>query len=481
MNSKMHRKSDSESSEFVAKISLETLRPRLANNLAIDQSIATFATGIIGSAAGILISNIENARALKASGQQVILLLKDSYEPNWMVHVAGMDGIVIVKNKISGHLAIMLQNAGTPAVIGLREGELPLEGELITLALHVSEHNTIEGKIILGEQEVLPPDQNYSSSLLTTPTVPKVFANASNLIELQNAIALGADGIGLVRTEHLLPAEEDLTVLQRLLIEVPQSADSLRKFKLNQFHEIKQLLSNAQNETDFPLIIRLLDPPYEELLDRHGQLKFEEIYSTQNYRGVQLAKQILGLYQTQIQAIVDAITQVEYHGEIKLVVPHVENKKEMIWVHDMLISSFGGQIPNNIKLVAAVESIRGVENCCQIAQVARGILIAMNDLTAEVVGCSRDNSDGIQQWMNLHKQPNPFNSVVVPVREVVVKIVSEARRGNPDITFSTPSGQVAGDKDSIKFCADLGFESISIPANDALFAQTRWLVRQTYL
>jgi len=435
---------------------------------------ATFRKGAVGAATGILTSDITKAKMLKKEGKKVIFLI-DDYVPEHTHQITDMDGLV-VKGKGASHLAILCQNFAIPAVFGLDGGEIPREGDEVTIS-RFPQWNLTKGGVAIK-----PPDAEYFQEITKDadakrrqhPNGIKVFANASSAKEIERAIALGAEGIGLVRTEFFIRDNADLKTIKELLLTKRRPNQKiLDSFEETQYWESRKLFAAANKKNGgLPMLVRLFDPPYDELLDDAARKNFETSHPDEmdTRRGVQWAETLSGLYKAQVRAILDAAKDEGYRGALTLMVPHVESQEEMQQVRDIL-----GETNHRVKLFAVIESYKGAREARKIASMADGILVAASDLTAEVIGCDRSNEQGIKDWMDKNNAPNPFQSLSQPVCAVIETIVSEARKTNPHMLFTTPSAQVAGDAKSIGFCNGQGFDSVSVPATHECIASTKFL------
>lgn len=458
------------------------LRPRLTPLAEGVPAIATFRAGVVGAATGVLTANWNEAAQRKANGEQVVFLIED-YRPEHIYQIGGMDGVVI-KGKSSSHLAIMCQNAGIPAVIGFADGTLPI-GAPVTISITKDG----KGQLSEGTQTIVQPDMQHFAALIqdamqSTKNAIRIYCNASSAKEMETAITLGAAGCGLVRTEHFLRTQKDLAAIQTLLTEdasSPNWSGALAALGENQYQEALALFKTAESlKPGFPIQMRLIDPPYDELLNPEMQESFAQ-RPEDEWRGIQLLERMEGIGETQVREILRAAKDAGYTGKLSMIVPHTEHPDELQRMRDIARQQSNGLLPKNLSFIAAVESRQGAKRSGAIAGKCDGILFAYNDLTAEVTGCSRDDAAGVLAWMEKQKSPdnptpsNPFKSLSPEVRTITRTAVADARKTNPSITFSTPSGQVAGDKSSIEFCTNMGFSAVSVPATPAHVAQTFFL------
>lgn len=293
-----------------------------------------------------------------------------------------------------------------------------------------------------------------------------VVTNADTPEQIEQAINLGADGVGLIRSEHMFYEKDRLQLLQSVMV-APTNVERqpfLDVLETMHAQNIKERLEVAQQaDRDFPLTYRLLDAPLDEFLVTTQKDKVYERIQPGQDRGVQFAMQTPGLYEMQANALFQAIREQNYNDVIRVMVPNVRTSEEVIAIKEMLINTSQGQ---KFEFGSMIENVEAVHNIEDIAKQCDFISFGTNDLTADVMGgISRIDYDGITNWMfeNDVRGESPFRQIIPQVQKQIERAVFGARRVNPNIFISGCGAQMALDKEAVQLALSLQFNSISVP------------------
>ena len=487
-----------------------------------------FGSAMIGS----LAFSADEAVALHRQGKKAILVLEE-FTPQDTKLLSIADGIILLGNG-SEHLEVVVANHNIPAVMSNKEDlELKIEESGGKKRLVSKPHEYRQGKSFIaeaGEEVTIATagtyyrgydDKGVTAGMMLKGAAPieindpfkyehlaevynaaidwadtarqkhggfSVKANADTPEQVTKAIELGAEGVGLLRTEHMFFAEERLAALQKALLtdsadERSAAFDSIKKFQKDDFVKIFEAAGKA--EQDFPITIRLLDAPPEEFLSPAQVSTLAAKVGEKNLRGVQLAEKTSGLYAMQAEAIFEAAKESGYSGKLEVMIPLVRTVAELKAVKSEIASvaeKYG--MADRYQLRAMVETLEAVKCAGDIAKEVSGISFGTNDLTAEAMGdMKRDDIAATREWMarNNHVGKSPFLTLAKAVKALIHETVDAARKANPKIDIGICGHQVAGDYPSIGFCQKVGLDSISVPSSAEHLVSSRIIAGQVAL
>jgi len=491
-----------------------------------------FERGIGSATVGSLAFSAEEAAELHRHGKKAILVLEE-FTPQDTKLLSIADGIVLL-GAGSEHLEVVVANHNIPAVMSNKEDlELKIEEVGGKKRLVSKPHQYREGKSFVaeaGEEVTIATagtyyrgydDKGTTAGMMIKGAAPieigdpfkyehtadvynaaidwadaarqkhggfSVKANADTPEQVAKAIELGAEGVGLLRTEHMFFAEERLAALQKALLtddaaEKKAAFDSIEKFQKDDFVKIFDAAGKAGQ--DFAVTIRLLDAPPEEFLSPSQVAALTAKVGEKNMRGVQLAEKIPGLYAMQAEAIFDAAKETGYAGKLEVMIPLVRTVAELKAVkHEVAEIAKKHGMQDRYQLRAMVETLEAVKCAGDIAKEVSGVSFGTNDLTAEAMGdMKRDDIAATREWMAKHNHvgKSPFLTLAKPVKAMIKETVEAARKANPDIDIGICGHQVAGDYPSIQFCQQVGLDSISVPASAEHLVSSRIIAGQAAL
>jgi pyruvate,orthophosphate dikinase len=471
-----------------------------------------------GAASGAAIFDPDTAQSLGQSGQAVILVRPET-SPDDVHGMLEARGILTQHGGATSHAAVVARGLGKPCVSGAEA--IRVEGrQFVADSVVVREGDLISidgttGEIFRGAIKTVHPDLGKEHDLQQILAWAdefrrlQVWANADYPRDAKVARELGAQGIGLTRTEHMFFEEDRLPIVQRMIL---AETDAARQAALDELLPIQQgdFEGLFRVMDGLPVIIRLIDPPlheflpsYEELQEQIAAQKYElrdaktlHDLSTQldEIRGkeqmlssvaaMREANPMLGLRgcrlgiifpqitAMQVRAIFEAacnVTQegVDVHVEVMIpLVGHINElrrqRQQLEPVARQVMSERGMEI--DYKFGTMIEVPRAALTADQIAQDAQFFSFGTNDLTQMTFGISRDDAEGKFLLKYVEEKILPDNPFQVLDRGGVGKLMRTAvelgRRQRPDLEIGI-CGEHGGEPSSIEFCHQIGLKYVS--------------------
>ncbi len=464
-----------------------------------------------GAASGQVVFDADEAVAWRERGKRTILVRVET-TPDDMHGIIAAEGILTAKGGATSHAAVVARGMGKPCVAGCealqidrRAGSALLAGT----ALHQGDWLTIDGStgaVILGEAPLLAPPSTLPQWLATflswadRARTMQVWANADTPEDARKARELGAQGIGLCRTEHMFMARERLPVVQEMILAADAKArasalERLLPFQRDDFIGILEAMAGL------PVTIRLLDPPLHEflpslesLLVETTELRLREGTESARYkereallrRVEQLHEQnpMLGLrvcrlgilypeiYAMQVRAIFEAACALKARGidaRPEVMIPGVGTPEEMRFTYDAakavadaVLAERGIDLEYHIGTM--IELPRACVVADEIAERAEFFSFGTNDLTQTTYGYSRDDAEASFIPHYLEKRilkDDPFQ--VLDQRGVgalMRQAVALGRSARPGLKIGI-CGEHGGEPSSVAFCHTLGLDYVS--------------------
>ncbi|MFD0692628.1 pyruvate, phosphate dikinase [Paenibacillus sp. GCM10027628] len=498
--------------EAVARIEvshLEQLLHRGIEEHAVKDVLAKGLPASPGAAVGQLVFDADTAADWNRTGK-VIILARPETTPEDIHGVLASEGILTSRGGMTSHAAVVARGMGKPCVCGCEDIRiLPNEKRMLVgdRVLEEGEWITLDGasgRVIFGAMPL--QEARMTEELLTVLKwadeirTLKVRTNADNPHDASIARQMGAEGIGLCRTEHMFFSPKRLPVVQRMIL-----ADDTRE--RNQ--ALRQLLPMQQSDFEgmfeamdgLPVTIRLLDPPLheflpnlEELQKKYAQLTYEGGTELEKEEVAQLLRKVQTLHETnpmlgqrgcrlgivypeiydmQIEAIFRAASRcidrgVRVHPEIMIpLVGHASELKLLRELVDFVADQVLGKDKLHdcpYKVGTMIEVPRAALTARQIAAYADFFSFGTNDLTQMTFGYSRDDAEGkflshyIEQKLLPH---NPFQVLDTEgVGQLIDLAVHAGRQVKPSLKTGI-CGEHGGDKESIFFCHQTGLDYVS--------------------
>jgi len=440
--------------------------------------------------------------------------------------VAGMHaskGVLTSEGGRTSHAAVVARGMGKPCVVGCRaiyidydkkqmsvNGKIIKEGEFISIDgtygnVYLGNIPTVESEIIAVERGKMKPSESqlyqyYSTFMKWVDKYRKlgVRANADTPTDAEIARRLGAEGIGLARTEHMFFAEDRLPHFQRMILaDTPQerieAANKILPMQRKDFYELLKVMDGL------PVIIRLLDPPLHEFLphtdedirelaERFGmdpedvKAKVERLRENNpmlGHRGCRLGITFPEIYRMQVRAIFEAACDLKkagYNPKPEVMIPLVSHVNELIItrndvveVAEEVMKRKGVRVDYLVGTM--IEVPRAAITADKIATVADFFSFGTNDLTQTVYGFSRDDVEAKFMAHYLEQIPgkegtpiflaNPFEVLDREgVGELIKVAVERGRAVNPKLEIGI-CGEHGGEPSSVMFCHEAGLDYVS--------------------
>ncbi|MGA8473954.1 MAG: pyruvate, phosphate dikinase [Candidatus Cybelea sp.] len=464
-----------------------------------------------GAAAGQIVFSANDAVTWKEQGRKTILVRTET-NPDDVHGMIAAEGILTAKGGATSHAAVVARGMGKPCVVGcdvLRIDRAKKRAYVGAAELSEGDWITIDGttgNVALGELNLIRPPSRLPEWLATFLSWAdelrrmEVWANADTPEDAVRARELGAQGIGLCRTEHMFMQPERLPVVHQMIMatgreERSQALDKLLPFQREDFTGILKAMKGL------PVTIRLLDPPLHEFLPSLEQLLVEttELRLTigsesPKYRAKeamlrrvqQLHEQnpMLGLrvcrlgilfpeiYEMQVRAIFEAACELKGQGidaRPEIMIPGVGTKEEMQMTRDAakriadeVLEERAITLPYRIGTM--IELPRACVVADELAACAEFFSFGTNDLTQTTYGYSRDDAEASFIPVYLEKRilkEDPFQvldrSGVGALMQQAVKLGRSVREG---LKIGI-CGEHGGEPSSVAFCERLGLDYVS--------------------
>jgi pyruvate,orthophosphate dikinase len=330
----------------------------------------------------------------------------------------------------------------------------------------------------------------------------KVRANADTPEDARIAVAFGAEGIGLVRTEHMFFDRERLPFIKKMILSEAKEERTAAIYKLLPFQK-EDFYGLFKAMGDRPVTIRTLDPPLHEFLPRREDLMVElavlkasqsdqqekilelekllervkalsEFNPMLGHRGCRLGVTYPEVIEMQASAIFEAVIQLTKEGEKifpEIMIPLIGTREELtdqkeivVRVAEELMEKHGVKIPYSVGTM--IEIPRAAITAAEVAKDAEFFSFGTNDLTQTTYGVSRDDgADFMAHYLAKGIWPdNPFETVDIPgVGELMKWAVEKGRQTRPDLKVGI-CGVHGGDPRSIIFCHKIGLNYVSCSA-----------------
>ena len=452
-----------------------------------------------GAGVGQVVFDADTAAERGAQGEKVVLVRYET-TPDDIHGVLQAQGVLTAHGGMTSHAAVVARGFGKPCVSGATTIEIDTEAKTLTIGqqvFHEGDQLTIDGSTgeVFGEAlTLIPPQLNEDFQRVVQwadeVRTMGVRANADNKADAAKARELGAQGIGLCRTEHMFMAQDRLPAVRKMILaqDAQQRAAALAEILPMQQADFEGIFEAMKG---LPVTVRLLDPPLHEFLPNFTEqsLKVQEMELTgapeaetaverellaqvtklheQNpmlgTRGCRLAMLYPEIPEMQTRAIIRAALAVlDREGEtvgIEIMIPLVglvaEIKKQREIVDATVQDEFakaGRQLPYTIGTMIELPRAALVAN--EIAEYADFFSFGTNDLTQTTLGISRDDAEN--GFLTAYEADgtlprNPFATIDVDgVGQLVQMGVDKGRATKPELKCGV-CGEHGGDPDSITF------------------------------
>jgi pyruvate,orthophosphate dikinase len=475
--------------EAVARIDVRDLDQLLHPMLdpEVDFEVATVGLNASpGAATGKIVFDPDAAEERGKAGESVILVRAETSPDDFhgMVQAAG---ILTARGGMTSHAAVVARGMGKPAVTGCDALSVDVAGRKATLAgqeLSEGDVLTIDGgtgRVIVGEVKLVPPQINDDFRTILGWADGfrrlKVRANADTPEDARKARELGAEGIGLCRTEHMFGAEDRLPIVREMIM---ASSEEERRAALERILPMQQgdFEGILEAMAGLPVTIRLLDPPLHEFLPpleqatdprlRERIKQLQEVNPMLGMRGCRLGLIYPEIYEMQVRAIVRAARAVkERTGEApfaEIMHPLVGFGEELRRLRELTEEVVREEEGVDYDIGTMIELPRACVRADEIAEHADFFSFGTNDLTQTTLGFSRDDAENKFLARYLEDdvlERNPFEVLdVTGVGELMRIAVERGRSEKPDLKMGI-CGEHGGEARSIAFCHELGLDYVS--------------------
>ena len=464
-----------------------------------------------GAAVGQVAFDADTAVEWADAGKKVMLVRPET-KPDDVHGMLAAEGIVTSRGGRTSHAALVARQFGKPAVVGIAELEIDLEGRKMSVGetvVNEGEYVSIEGtsgEVFIGELPTVIPDINdqWLSKLLSWADEfrrLRVLANADYPVDANRAKEYGAQGIGLCRTEHMFFEAERLPTVQKMILADDAEGrqkylDILRPMQREDFRGLFEAMSGM------PVIIRMIDPPLHEFLPGHDELEeqlqdLEEAPSAANgdeikeverklgrvddlheenpmlgFRGVRLALLMPEIPRMQARAIIAAACDAKEAGfdpKPEIMIPLSIHVKELERVKAIVVEAAEEIMEErgvrvDYQVGTMVETPRAAMTAGPLAREAEFFSFGTNDLTQTTFAISRDDAEKsfLIQYVEQGILPvNPFQTLDRLGVGGLIKIAVEGgRKQRPGMEIGI-CGEHGGDPESVALCHELGLDYVS--------------------
>ncbi len=468
-----------------------------------------------GAASGKIYLNADRAAAAAEKGEQV-LLVRNETSPEDLRGMIAAEGILTAKGGVSSHAALVARQMGKVCICGASGVLIDYDKKKVTISgqtFHEGDYLSIDGTsgTVYGGQLKTSPSEIITGMLHGNKAAQKtekfksfqqlmewcskasrldVRTNADNPEQTQNAIAFGAVGIGLTRTEHMFFEGNRIDAVREMILAETVAARKTALAKILPYQR-EDFIGIFKALKGYPATIRLLDPPLHEFVphDHASQSDLakklgidvkkvaarvealHEFNPMLGHRGCRLGIAYPEITETQARAIFEAAAEVQKKGikvKPEVMIPLVGFKKELdLQVEVVHRVAAAVQAEKKVKLSYSVGTMievpRGALTADEIAKTAEFFSFGTNDLTQTALGISRDD---MGNFLNPYVEnevftKNPFASLDQNGVGQLVKIaIEKGRATRPDIKLGI-CGEHGGDPDSVKFFHRVGLNYVS--------------------
>jgi pyruvate,orthophosphate dikinase len=473
-----------------------------------------------GAAVGVVAFDADTAERWAREEGKAVIMVRPETRPDDVHGMLAAQGIVTSRGGRTSHAALVARQFGKPAVVGVEALEIDLvdrEARVGDFTIREGAEISVDGirgEVYLGALPTVIPDLQdpWLAQLLGWADefrTLEVWANADYPDDARRARDLGAQGIGLCRTEHMFFEEDRLPVMREMImarnhVEREVALDRLLPLQRGDFEGLFRAMDGL------PVVVRLLDPPLHEFLPDHQELlrelaelkvrlqhldtlheideTLEEIRKKQDFlgrtedlletnpmlgtRGVRLGMLLPELTRMQARALFQAAARCKRGGvdvKLEIMVPLVSHVNELL-TQRLLVETEAREVMDEeeqeipYKLGTMIEIPRAAMTADELAGTAEFFSFGTNDLTQTVFGISRDDAESgfLRHYIDHDVLPeNPFATLDVDgVGKIMRMAVELGRAVRPDLEIGI-CGEHGGDPRSVEFCHKLGLDYVS--------------------
>jgi pyruvate,orthophosphate dikinase len=459
-----------------------------------------------GAAVGKVVFTAEAAEAMAEIGEKTILVRTET-SPEDIGGMAAAQGVLTVRGGMTSHAAVVGRGMGKPCVVGCGAISVDIKSSLFMVNGHtVKEHDYItidgsSGNVIIGRVDLIDAEINedLKQILLWADEIRTlgVRTNADTPADASLARELGAEGIGLCRTEHMFFGEDRIPAVREMIMAEDEKARKKALKKLLPMQK-KDFLGIFRSMEGLPVTIRLLDPPLHEFLPDKEELdaklreleasgdcgkidevkkvikrvvSLKELNPMLGHRGCRLGITYPEIYDMQVRAIMEAACELAAEGVHvipEIMIPLVGLVKELSITRgetckmaETVMAEKGIKIDYHVGTM--IELPRAAITADQIAKEADFFSFGTNDLTQTTFGFSRDD---VSKFVPIYQKAGIFehDPFAVLDREGVGELmkigIEKGRSVKPDLKMGI-CGEHGGEPKSIHFAHEIGLDYVS--------------------
>ena len=454
-----------------------------------------------GAACGKIVFTAEDAEEWHARGERVVLVRLET-SPEDITGMKASQGILTVRGGMTSHAAVVARGMGTCCVSGCGDIAMDEENKQFTLAgktFHEGDWLSIDGTTgNIYDGEIKTVDATIAGEFGRVMAWAdkyrklKVRTNADTPADAKKARELGAEGIGLCRTEHMFFEEDRIAAFREMICSdtVEEREAALEKILPYQQNDFKQLYEALEGN---PVTIRFLDPPLHEFVPTEeadieklakAQGKSVETIKTiiaslhefnpmMGHRGCRLAVTYPEIAKMQTKAVIRAAIEVkkahpDWNVEPEIMIPLVCEVKELKFVKKVVVETADAEIAAagvdmKYEVGTMIEIPRAALTADEIAKEADFFCFGTNDLTQMTFGFSCDDAG---KFLNAYYdtkifENDPFAKLdqagVGKLMEMAIKL---GKPVNPKLHVGI-CGEHGGDPSSVEFCHKIGLDYVS--------------------
>ncbi|MBP8989978.1 MAG: pyruvate, phosphate dikinase, partial [Clostridia bacterium] len=453
-----------------------------------------------GAASGKIYFTAEDAVAAAQRGEKVILVRLET-SPEDIQGMSVAQGILTGRGGMTSHAAVVARGMGKCCVSGCSELVINEDGKFFLTKdgkrFNEGDYLSLDGSAgYVYSGEIKTMEARLSGDFATVMSWAdefrklKVRTNADTKTDAAKAVELGAEGIGLCRTEHMFFEKDRIFAFRQMIV---AKDEKRRRAALEKILPMQRddFISIFEVMRGMPVTIRLLDPPLHEFLPQTEEeimelaealdmdvlelgdfiLSMHEVNPMMGHRGCRLAVTFPEIAEMQTRAIIEAALAVNQNGLSvipEIMVPLTCDAAEMRFVRsiitktaDRIISESGSDL--TYKVGTMIEIPRAALTADEIAKEAEFFSFGTNDLTQMTYGLSRDDAGRILDAYYARGifESDPTARLDLAGVGKLMRIATElGRKTRPDIKLGI-CGEHGGDPASIAFCHELGFDYVS--------------------
>ena len=454
-----------------------------------------------GAACGKVVFTAEDAEVWNERGEKVILVRLET-SPEDITGMKAAQGILTVRGGMTSHAAVVARGMGTCCVSGCGDINMDEENKKFTLAgkeFHEGDYISIDGStgniydgIIETADAQIAGEFGRIMAWADEFRKLKVRTNADTPADAKKARELGAEGIGLCRTEHMFSEEDRIAAFREMIcsdtVEEREAAlEKILPYQQGDFEALYEALEGC------PVTIRFLDPPLhefvpteeadiEKLAKAQGKSVEEikaiisslhEFNPMMGHRGLRLAVTYPEIAKMQTKAVIRAAINVQkahpdWTVAPEIMIPLACDAKELKYVKDIVVATADAEIAAagvemKYEVGTMIEIPRAALTAADIAKEAEFFCFGTNDLTQMTFGFSRDDAG---KFLNAYYDKKIFESDpfarldTTGVGQLMEMAVKNGKATRPSLHCGI-CGEHGGDPTSVEFCHKIGLDYVS--------------------